>query len=108
MIIIDAIDQDLILFYVYHISIKLLLFIESVTIVCSTNVGYIYQNLYITNTALLNAFSICEDCNKYELECLKVKPRIITVPTKVNAFEAICKGIKRTRENNSVNYYEAV
>ena len=51
--------------------------------------------------------SICEDCNEYEFEYLNVKPRIITVTTKINAFESICKVIKRSGENNPINYYEA-
>lgn len=52
--------------------------------------------------------SICEDCNTFEFEYLKVKPRIITVPTLANAFESICRVIKRSSRNNSVNYYEVV
>ena len=52
--------------------------------------------------------SICEDCDRYEFEYLKVKPRIITIPTEINAFESICKVIKRSDWNNSINYYEAV
>ena len=52
--------------------------------------------------------TICEDCDRYEFEYLKVKPRIITVPTEINAFESICKVIKRSDWNNSIIYYEAV
>ena len=52
--------------------------------------------------------SICEDCNIFEFEYLKVKPRIITVPTKINAFESICKVIKRRTSSNPINYYDAV
>ena len=51
---------------------------------------------------------ICEDCNTYLFECLKVKPRIITVPTLISAFESICKVIKTSGENNPINYYETV
>lgn len=32
--------------------------------------------------------SIFEDCNIFEFENQKVKPRVITVPTVINAFEA--------------------
>ena len=39
---------------------------------------------------------------------IKVKPRIITVPTKIGALESIYRAIKRTGENNPINYYEAV
>lgn len=52
--------------------------------------------------------SICEDCNMFEFENEKVKPRVITIPTQVYAFESICKVIKRSGGNNSVNYYQVV
>lgn len=52
--------------------------------------------------------SICDDCNTCEFECLKVKPGIITVSTQINAFESICRVIKRSGKNYSINYYEAV
>jgi len=43
-----------------------------------------------------------------EFENHEVKPRLITIPTVINAFEAIWKVIKRLGEITSINYYEAV
>ena len=49
--------------------------------------------------------SICEDCDIFEFENHEVKPRVITIPTVINAFEAICKEvIKRSGEISSINY----
>ncbi len=67
---------------------------------------YLPRPVYYRYGFAKHLVSICEDCNVYEFECLKVKPRIITVPTLISAFESICRIIKRSGDN--IDYYEAV
>lgn len=82
--------------------------IESATIVWHKLWVSLPKAVYYKYGFAKRLVSICEDFDRYEFEYLKVKPRIITIPTEINAFESIRKVIKRSDWNNPINYYEAV
>ena len=69
---------------------------------------YLHKVFLPTYGVAKRLVSICQDCDIFEFENHEVKPRVITLPTVINAFEAICKVIKRSCEITSINYYEDV
>ena len=68
--------------------------IESATIVWHKLWVSLPKAVYYKYGFAKRLVSICEDFDRYEFEYLKVKPRIITIPTEINAFESIRKVIK--------------